>query len=1631
MYKPINFEDTREIEELDQDDDSVAELTLQHTSSRTFTTVQDVDKPMGKEAWIFAEVLALLGQVLVSIVGVLVMRGSDSLYSSYADVATWSYVLLLALFRLLLPMKIWRLSSLNLWAHTAFLYVAQWTFQSVRFRSVLVHHERVSGLAQLLTIIGFALSTALLAIALLSRKGNRNVLLEHEGDLEPSHEPLASLLSLAMFGWVDAIVWRGYRKTLELGDVWDLSMRDKAATVLANFRQIKKTHTLAIRLLLFFKRKLIIQGLWAMFSNLFTFLPTLLLKGILEHLEDPSTTPASAAWLYVTLLFVSGVIKTVGDNQALWIGRRVCIQLRAIIIGEVYSKALRRRAAASVETELEKETASPTGTSATKKMKRKMLSVGRKKKLVGENDDVAVVKAPSDAQANNGTIINLMSIDSFKVSEISAYLHFLWASVPVQITLAVVLVYRILGRSSLAGVCIMVFIMPLNFFIAKSFQRAQKRIMASTDARIHSTNEVLQNIRIIKYFAWEQRFSDQVSDKRRIELKALRRKYLLWASAAMVWSGVPILTTFASFFVYTVIEKKSLVPSVAFPALSMFALLRVPLDQLADMVAHVQEAKVSVDRVEKFLNEEETEKYIQLRQTKSRIGGTPKIALEDANLSWNTRAETSIKDSATGAFRLINMNVDFEIGQLNVIAGPTGSGKTSLLMALLGEMKLLDGRVYIPGGSIRQNLHPDRATGLTESVAFCAQQAWLVNDTIKENILFATPFDPLRYDRVIAACALERDIEILDAGDQTLVGEKGIALSGGQKQRISLARALYSSARHVLLDDCLSAVDSHTARHIFENAIEGELMQNRTCILVTHNISLALPSASYVVVLDNGKIASQGSPSSVVESGALGEEILKSRPGSRGTSAAPSRVTSNLEEVTSKLSDAKSIPDGGAKGHHDNKATSRQDGKPAPSRIESKAEGSVKAATLSMYLRAMGPWYYWVLALSVFAATQVGSVATNIWIRQWANAYHTSEASVRDAATDLLHRPVGFGSNSLSGRPAIVMPHITSHQSSVLTLAPHDVNVGYYLGVYALIGSAYVLICFSRELLLFAGSLHASWQLHQRLLEAIMRAKFKFFDSTPLGQLINRFSKDVEAIDQEVSPVAMGMINCLASVITIVILISVITPGFLIAGFFVSFLYFAVGMFYIHSSRDLKRIESVQRSPLYQAFGETLSGIVTIRAYGDESRFISENHHRVNTHNRPFIYLWATNRWLAVRADLAGSLVAFSAGVFVVRRSGTIDSGAAGLSLSYAITFTEIVLWLVRLYGANEQNMNSVERVKEYLELEQEARAHIPETKPAANWPSHGAVQFIAYTTRYRTDLGPVLKNVTFNVRAGEKVGIVGRTGAGKSSLALALFRGLEADAGKILIDDVDIGLIGLQDLREAITIVPQDPTLFTGTLRTNLDPFGLFTDEEVFTALRRVQLISSTGPGSASPASESPATSSAAPTLNASSATHTGTLDSELSDSTLVRFASNVRENKNIFHDLSSPVSESGSNLSQGQRQLLCLARALLKSPRVLLMDEATASIDYATDAKIQDTLRELKDNTIITIAHRLQTIIDYDKVLVLEKGEVVEFDDPWQLIKKEDGSFRAMCETSGDFDTLFELAKKAFQDRRLVDDE
>ncbi|KAK7749958.1 Transporter of the ATP-binding cassette (ABC) [Cytospora paraplurivora] len=1613
----------------DTDDEGLAinggRLALAKTTTRG--SIVQADAPPAQRLSVIVEELAITGLVIVNIIALVTgAYGGKASLPSVIGLVTWVYVLVLASLRLFLGNTQHRIP--HLWHHTAAIYSLQWLFTVTTFRSVIIRPS--SRLAQVLIIVEFALTTLLFSLAITTRKGNKTVLLEWEDGIQPSREPLASLFSNYTFAWVDSITWQGYKSTMELKDVWNLVPKDKAAAVLANYRQVKKTMRLSYHLLAYFKMPLVAQIWWAILSGIFTFVPTMLLKAILEFVEHPGDAPINVLWLYIILLPVTDLVRSVADNQALWIGRKICINVRAILVGEIYAKALRRKAAAGNDTVLGKDKKDAAGDDKglLAKLKRK-LGLGQKddKKQQNGHATASAVgsdnkKDAADEQANLGTIINLMSVDSFKVSEVTAYLHFLVAHAPTQLIVAVLLLYQVMGLSAIPGFVIMGLLLPVNIYFGKAFNSSQKLIMAATDKRIHTTNEVLQNIRIIKYFAWEHRFSQIVDEKRKAELKALRRRYMIWAAAVAIWNTVPILITFFSFLSYTLIEKKPLYPSIAFTAISLFMLLRYPLDQIGDMIAHVQESKVSIDRIEEFLNEEETQKFEQLGEDNVDENGNRVIGFKNATLIWGSK--DAVAEDGSMAFRLLDLNIDFKIGKLNIITGPTGSGKTSLLMGLLGEMTLMDGKIFLPGGRSREDVPVDPETGLAETCAYVAQSAWLVNANIKENIIFSAEPDERRYRQVIIACALERDLEVLDNGDETLVGEKGITLSGGQKQRISLARAVYSNSKHLLLDDCLSAVDSHTAQWIFNNCIKGPLMRARTCILVTHNIPLTVPHSGHVVVMDNGRVSIQGDANEVIDSGKLGEEVQKARPGaaSASVSRVPSRVPSSLgDESGETLIDGAGNSDGLSR---PKSAAKKGDKKDAMD--EAKAVGSVKWPVLKLYLGSMGSWGFWIVACLVFVLQQVTGVASNLWIKQWANQYTIEDVS-----------KIQFSTSSQSYQTASLSP---TYFASIATYAkpqswlqmngtvfvtadgPNgpNVNVVYYLSILALIGVVGAACALGRDLWIFLGSLTASWRLHNRLMSAVTTAKFKFFDVTPLGQIMNRFSKDLEGIDQEVAPVAIGVMTCALGIIVTVVLIASVTPGFLVAGFFITAAYFFLGKFYLASSRDLKRLESVQRSPLFQQFGETLSGVTTIRAYGDERRFVRENLQKINAQLRPFIYLWAANRWLAFRTDVLGDFVSFFAGVFVVISLGKVDPGSAGISLSYAIGFADNMLWLVRLYAMNEQNMNSVERVKEYLEVEQEAPAIIEKNRPPQNWPALGSVEFINYTTRYRSDLDPVLRNLTFRIAAKEKVGIVGRTGAGKSSLALALFRALEAEEGKILIDDMDIGQIGLRDLREAITIVPQDPTLFMGTIRTNLDPFDTYSDEEIFAALRRVQLIgpdekTSSRPGSsnATPPAAVTATESIA---NTSASTNTS--------------PSPIPTNKNVFVDLSSPVTESGTNLSQGQRQLLCLARAMLKSPTVLLMDEATASIDYATDSKIQETIRELENSTIITVAHRLQTIVDYDKVLVLDKGSIVEFDHPWQLMKKEDGQFKSMCEMSGDWDVLEKQAKKAWKSKHeLVD--
>lgn len=1053
---------------------------------------------------ILVEVIAVVGELAVSIIA-LQTEYSKGYWNepkrplprgaAIASTAVWIYLSALAFARLFLSRSA-QFSFSALWYHSTFLYGALWLLTVPVFRSALIHS--LPATLKTLWIVDFVLVTILALTALTSRVGNRSVIVEHEGNIPPAKEPLASVISRATFSWVDPIVWTGYKKTFELPDVWNVSPEDKASTILSQYRQVKRTSILAWHLLKHFKVGILSQGAWAATAGLLTFAPTLLLRSILQYVEKPKDVSRNSAWLFVGLLFVSTCLSALTEGQALWIGRKVCIRLRAIIVGELYAKALKRRVGVRSNKTLGVDPEIDDGRPSW--WKRITGQTQETDKPKSESDD-----KDADAQVSTGAIINLMSVDSFKVAEVSAYLHFLWATTPVQFILAVVLLYQILGFSSIAGIGAMILLLPVNLMVARRFAAIERKISAATDSRIDTTNEVLTNIRIIKFFAWEKRFMKQVNDKRALELRNLRMHYILWATSATIWGGAPLVITFLSFAIYTLVEKKDLIPSVAFTALSLFQILRIPLDQLADMVAHVQESKVSVDRIEEYLSEEDTEKYKTLG-TNHDDEVDQEIGFDSCTFTWAGR--TTAQDEQDDSFKLMGLDFRFTRGQLNVVAGPTGSGKTSLLMALLGEMTLLTGGVHLPIPASREDVAPDPATGLAESIAYCAQQPWLVNDTIKQNILFARPYDARRYNSVVDACALRKDFDILQEGDETLVGEKGVTLSGGQKQRISLARAIYSSAKHVLLDDVLSAVDSHTQKWIFEEALLGPLMNNRTCVLVTHNVTLTLPRADFGVILENGRVSVCGSPGHIIASGKLTEDFTSSTSTSKTPSRNQSHAALNklqdlegetpLDEVDRQLNGPNT--DSG-----NDEAVGKRSFTGPPQ--ETKAEGSVKLGIILLYIKALGGWKFWVVATIAFAAQQVATVSTNVWIRQWANAYASRQYG---SAENNTHHAI-LTAHDQSTR---VSPFLSTYfdSSSSNPGDSSDVNAGYYLGVYAALGVALMVLTFGEEMVLFTGSLAASRKIHQRLLENVCYAKFRFFDSTPLGQIMNRFSKDIAAV---------------------------------------------------------------------------------------------------------------------------------------------------------------------------------------------------------------------------------------------------------------------------------------------------------------------------------------------------------------------------------------------------------------------------------------------------------------------------------------------------------------------------------------
>ncbi|XP_004749563.1 ATP-binding cassette sub-family C member 2 isoform X1 [Mustela putorius furo] len=1338
----------------------------------------------------------------------------------------------------------------------------------------------------------------------------------------------ASFLSSITFSWYDSIILKGYKQPLTLEDIWDVNEKMKTKTLVSTFekrmvRELQKarkelrrrqqrksqgntgdrlhglnknqSQSQDILVLEEVKKKKKKSGTTENFPKswlvkaLFKTLYSILLKSfflklvhdllmflnpqLLKLLISFANTRDMYAWtgyLYSVLFFVVALVQSLCLQGYFQMCFMLGVTVRTTIMASIYKKALT------------------------------LSNQARKQYTVGET-------------------VNLMSVDAQKLMDVTSYLHLLWSNV-LQITLSIYFLWTELGPSVLAGVGVMILLIPVNGILASKSRAIQVKNMKNKDKRLKIMNEILSGMKILKYFAWETSFKNQVHGLRKKELKNLLTFGQMQSMMMFLLYLTPVLVSVITFSVYTLVDSNNILDAEkAFTSITLFNILRFPLSMFPMVISSILQASVSRDRLEKYLGGDD----LDTSAIRHDCHFDKAVQFSEASFTWDQDSEATIRD----------VNLDIMPGQLVAVVGTVGSGKSSLMSAMLGEMENVHGHVTIKG-----------------TVAYVPQQAWIQNGTIKDNILFGSEFDEKRYQQILEACALLQDLEVLPGGDLAEIGEKGINLSGGQKQRISLARATYQDSDIYVLDDPLSAVDAHVGKHIFNKVLgPNGLLKGKTRLLVTHSIHF-LPQVDEIVVLGHGTILEKGSYSSLLAKKGSFAKILKtftkqSGPEEEATVNEDTEddddcgLMPSVEEIPEDVASLATKRENSL--HRTLSRSSRSNSRHRKSLRNSlktrnvntlkEEEETVKGQKLikkefiqtgkvkfSIYLKYLGAigWYSIFFIILAYVINSVAYIGSNLWLSAWTN-----------------------DSKTYNG---------TDYPASQRNLR---------IGVYAALGcvqGAFVLIA---NLWSAHGSTHASNILHRQLLSSILRAPMSFFDTTPTGRIVNRFAGDISTVDDTLPLSLRSWILCFLGIISTLVMICTATPIFVVVIIPLGIIYVSVQIFYVATSRQLKRLDSVTRSPIYSHFSETVSGLSVIRAFEHQQRFLQHNERQIDT-NQKCVFSWiVSNRWLAIRLELIGNLIVFFSSLMMVIYKDNLRGDTVGFVLSNALNITQTLNWLVRMTSEIETNIVAVERINEYIKVENEA-PWVTDKRPPPGWPSKGEIQFNNYQVRYRPELDLVLRGITCDIRSMEKIGVVGRTGAGKSSLTNGLFRILEAAGGQIIIDGVDIASIGLHDLREKLTIIPQDPILFSGTLRMNLDPFNNHSDEEIWKALELAHLKS---------------------------------------------FVSGLQLG------LSHEVTEAGDNLSVGQRQLLCLARALLRKSKILIMDEATAAVDLETDRLIQTTIqKEFSHCTTITIAHRLHTIMDSDKIMVLDNGKIVEYSSPQELLRKS-GPFYLMAKEAG----------------------
>ncbi|XP_072393683.1 ATP-binding cassette sub-family C member 4-like [Diabrotica undecimpunctata] len=1307
----------------------------------------------------------------------------------------------------------------------------------------------------------------------------------------PNPRDGANVFSVLFFSYTIEMFRKGYRKVLDVDDLYN-PIRSDRSTVLGDRlekkwnshllkcnKTRKKPSLLKILVSTFWPEYLYLGCILALMDLLVRLSQPIMLGNMLSYFKPGTETTKEEALWYAGAVVVLNGISALLINQYIMNAFHYGMKVRAAVCSLIYRKALRLSHTALGDTA-------------------------------------------------SGKIVNLLSNDVSRFDIVSIFIHHMWVA-PTSAIFILFFMYREAGYAAILGIVTVFLVVPLQSYTGRLSAIYRKQTALRTDERVRLMDEVISGVQVIKMYAWEKPFKHLIKLARKAELKIVTKSSYVRA----LFMTFNLFTTRAALFatlLTMVLTDQQITATKVFVFMSYFNILSQTMSAMfVRGIAEIAELMVAIKRVQEFMLNEEFRPVVKHQNNNDKIFfNKTLISLKDLTVKWNL----ATKDDA-----LKKINLDVNEGKLIGIIGTVGSGKSSLLQTILGELEVIYGSIEVNG-----------------TVSYASQEAWVFAATIRQNIVFGGKYDKQRYNQVVKACALEKDFKQFDNGDLTIVGERGASLSGGQKARINLARALYREADIYLLDDPLSAVDIHVSKHLYDECINGYL-GNKTRVLVTHQVH-HLKDADHIVILNNGTIENEGSFEDLSVSDNLYAKLLTSEIEltdeekqkqtdvakiSRKISIRRSRTS--LVSAASELSLTDAILQEAAGDDDDEEQEIK-----LKDLQEDSSKGKVKESLFWSYLIHGGNIFFVAFVLLLYILSQVAASGVDYFVSIWVN--------IEEFRNQTLYRTSANKTEEVSIRSTVEWSTETC--------------------IYIYAGGLITLfvVAFARSMLFYKLAMWSSQKLHDVMFNSVIAATMRFFDTNPSGRILNRFSKDIGAIDEWLPKAILDASQMILMMVGSLILVAIVNPYFLILVFFMGIFFLSMRHVYLKSSKNIKRLEGIMRSPVFTHLNATLQGLTTIRSFGAQPILMNEFDKHQDSHTSAwFMYIAASSAfgfYLDIICFIFIAIITFY--LLNFGEGLALKGGEVGLAITQATALTGMVQWGIRQSAEITNQLMSVERVLEYKSLPAEIQPVVPK-KPLPKWPEKGNVYFRNMGLKYIEDGPLTLNNLNLSIESNEKVGIVGRTGAGKSSLIAALFRLAKID-GEINIDGMDTKDLLLEDLRSKISIIPQDPVLFSGTLRYNLDPFEEYPDELLYKALEDVEL----------------------------------------------------KDPANIINRLENKVMDRGSNYSVGQRQLICLARAIIRNNKILVLDEATANVDPQTDALIQKTIRKkFADCTVLTVAHRLNTIMDSDKVLVMASGTMVEFDHPHLLLQNPNGVFYKMVAEAGKGlgDQLRKVAKDSYQ--------